>query len=301
MGKKMMEITEFTKDLKNRKASLKLLDTNFTQLIRKITTDPGADYVTAAASDPLSKEVLVSLCTAQLALKTRLQNLFSAYNTWITANVGTIPALENFSYTFTSAVDWASALVADETLADYNLLKKIVDPEKELYESGQYWYLNHLEANIESIKTWSMNRKYQSVMDYVTAAFSTGSWSMYQDWSVVSTINGVTCSIVSGGDGHSYCTFKVDGIENIPTGTTAVATIKCYYWDFQYDRWRTAYGYINLQNTEIDNDGSVVVTATKGDYMNSCSVSSYAYNGQNAAHFDTESPTYTWLNSRVII
>ena len=66
---KLMEVIEKNPDFKNGTVSLRLLDTTFTQLTRKIGSEANADYKTSSPKQVLIKEILQSLNRDQLALK----------------------------------------------------------------------------------------------------------------------------------------------------------------------------------------------------------------------------------------
>jgi hypothetical protein len=171
MGKKLMEITEFKKKLKKGQATLKLLDTGFSQLTRKITSDPGASYLTAEAADPFSKEVIVSLNQAQLEYKPRLENLFAAYNAWIDSVKSKLPEISNFTYNFTSLIDYSSAYIAGVTPADYYMLKSIVNAEKEIYESCNFWLEQHMLGVLAEMKATTNNYDGHYTTDHPTLPY----------------------------------------------------------------------------------------------------------------------------------
>lgn len=69
---KLMEIIDKSPDFKNGTCSFKFLDTTFNQLTRKIGSKEGANFTTAKVGDILSKELLQTLNTKQIALKNKV-------------------------------------------------------------------------------------------------------------------------------------------------------------------------------------------------------------------------------------
>jgi len=290
-----MEITELKKKLKTGRASLTLLDTSFSQLTRKITSESGAGYTTAAAGDPISKELIVSLNEAQIALKERYETLFSDYNTWIEEKQSDMEDLDTFDYEFSSIYDYSSGYTADYTSADYYMLTSIVNAEKELYEAGNYWFMNNLESNIEVIKEWSKTQNYLSTTSAVIGYFETF-WNRYPE-AISCNVSGVSYSNSSSSD-KVYVT--VTGLENIPDGTTCKITIKAEYTYTQSHETYTAqeYGYMYIKRTVIDNDSYLTCWADKGDLDDHGYISGYTRTGDTATHFDTDTPSFSWLKER---
>ncbi len=294
-----MEITELKKKLKTGRASLTLLDTSFSQLTRKITSNNGADYTTAAAGDPLSKELIVSLNEAQIALKERYETLFSDYNTWIEEKQSDMKDLDTFEYEFSSVYDYSSGYTADSTSADYYMLTSIVNAEKELYEAGNYWFMNNLESNIEAIKEWSKTQNYGSTTSKVIGYFETG-WNKYPGaW----TSNSYGLTIVNYPGSSDKVWVHVTGMENIPDGTTATIKISASYEAGSHDDRYTVYeyGYMYIKRTVIDGDSYLTCWATKGDLDDHGRIDSYVRTGTSATHFDTDTPSFSCLNSRRIL
>jgi hypothetical protein len=297
MGKKLMEITDFKKKLKTSRATLTLLDTSFTQLTRKITSDPGASYLTAAAGDPLSKELIVSLNEAQIALKERYEILFSEYNAWITEKQTDIPDLETFDYEFSAIYDYSSGYEADSTSADYYMLTSIVNAEKELYEAGNYWFMNNLESNLEVIKEWSKSQYYLSNMSYIEGFFETG---YSRSWTY-SKSHGITVSFnVSGSD---KVTIKASNLGVIPDGETCTIKVTASYTtesgsgENNYEHYE--YGYLYIKRTEIEGDSFIKTWAAKDGLDDHAYVKSVPLSGDSAAHFDTDTPSFSWLQERI--
>lgn len=116
---KLMEIIEKIPNFRDGTVSMKMLDTTFSQLTRKIGTEVEADYKTATTGQILSKELLQSLNKDQIALKDRLEAWKQAYNVYIDSIKSIITEAVNFNYNFSSAVDYTSKYEAGKTLADY--------------------------------------------------------------------------------------------------------------------------------------------------------------------------------------
>ena len=298
-----MEITEFKKKLNTGRATLTLLDTSFSQLTRKITSDTGADYTTVVAGDPLSKELIVSLNEDQIALKERYKTLFSDYNTWIIEKQSDITGLDTFDYHFSSIYDYSSDYVADTTSADYYMFTRIINAEKELYEAGNYWFMNNMRANIEVIKEWSKTRNYGSTTSEVMGYFETY-WNR-NPRAVSSSVPGVTFSNNPGSSDKVVVT--VSGLENIPVGETCTITIKASYSvttggkDDRETNYYTEYGYMYIKRVKIDNDSYYECTATKGSLKDHGYISGYKRTGNESTHFDTDTPTFAWLEGRTYL
>jgi hypothetical protein len=299
VGKKLMEVTELKKKLKTGRATLTLLDTSFSQLTRKITSNTGADYTTAAAGDPLSKELIVSLNEAQIALKERYETLFSDYNTWIISKQSKMSDLDTFDYEFSSVYDYSSGYTADYTSADYYMLTSIVNAEKELYEAGNYWFMNNLESNIDVVKEWSKTQNYGSSTSKVIGYFETY-WGRVPLCTSCS-VTGVSWSNVGGGDDKVWV--HAWNLQNIPNGTTATFTIHASYWQGSDENGseQNEYGYMYIKRTVIDGDSYYTCSATKGTLKDHGRIDSYVRTGTSATHFDTDTPSFSWLNSRTIL
>ena len=299
MGKKLMEVIELKKGLKTSKATIKLLDTGFSQLTRKIGSNPGADYTTIEDGDILSKEVLVSLNQKQLELKARYETLISDYNTFINAKKSKITDLSSFEYNFTALTDYSSGYEAGTTPADYYMLTEIVNAEKELYELGSFWYLNHLKENIELIKTWSKNKNYLSTTSKVIGFFET--MYNYNPRAGTPSISGVTVQNVSSSS--DKVTVKVGGLGNIPVGSTCTITIYAEYDPdpYEFGDERTERGYMYIKRVAIDNDSYLVCWADKGTLKDHGYISGYERTGATATHFETSTPTLEWLKDRIIL
>ena len=295
-----MEITEFKKKLKSGQASIKLLDTGFSQLTRKITSDPGANYLTAVAADPLSKEVIVSLNQAQLDLRSRYETLFSAYNTWVIGKQASMPNLETFDYEFSAVEDYSGGYEPDITSADYYMLTSIINAEKELYEAGNYWFMNNLESNIDVVKEWSKNRNYGSTTSKVIGYFETG-WNKYPGATWPTNPYGLTITNVPGSSDKVWV--HVGGLETIPDGVTVTIKVVASYEtgpnDDQYTVYEYAYMYI--KRNVIDGDSYLTCWASKGDFHDHGRIDSYVRTGNSATHFNTVTPSFSWLNNRTYI
>lgn len=291
-----MEITEFKKKLKSGQASIKLLDTGFSQLTRKITSDPGASYLTAEAADPFSKELIVSLNAAQLALKARYQTLFSAYNTWVIGKQASMPNLETFGYEFSAVEDHSNGYEANVTSADYYMLTSIINAEKELYEAGNYWFMNNLESNIDVIKEWSKTQNYGSTTSKVIGYFETGWDRVPLCYSC--SVSGVSWSNVGGGDDKVWV--HAWNLHNIPNGATATFEIEASYWTGSQDEGSEVIekGYMYIKRTVIDGDSYYTCWATKGGLKDHGRIDSYVRTGLTATHFDTDTPSFSWLQER---
>lgn len=181
---KLMEIIEKVPNFRDGTVSMKMLDTTFSQLTRKIGTEVGADYKTATTGQLLSKELLQSLNKDQIALKDRLEAWKQAYNVYIDSIKPIITEAVNFNYNFSSAIDYTSKYEAGKTLADYYLLTEVVNAEKELYEFINYWGKNHMTDLLNKMKEWSKTRVYGSSLKEIKVSYHTsggGSFTCYNN------------------------------------------------------------------------------------------------------------------------
>lgn len=310
-----MEITEFKKKLKTGRASIKLLDTGFSQLTRKITSSTGANYTTVGEGDSLSKEAIVSLNTAQLSLKTRYENLFSAYNSWINGKISKIPALDTFDYEFSAIEDYSSGYEAGITSADYYILTSIVNAEKELYEAGNYWFLNNLKANIEDIKEWSKTQMYGSCVESAISKEFESDTSLV--WEITSSPSGsVGMSIYPDTDQHDKKYIKFTNLTSLSVGETASGTIRgektveageTGSGNSKYFTWyaTASWSVSRVAMFTGDTEGKIVFGSHTfdGNADDSINGSAYVseYTGVTSPYFDTDSPSFEWLNSRIIL
>lgn len=305
MGKKLMEIIELKKKLKTGKASIKLLDTGFSQLTRKIGSETGADYLTIADGDILSKEALVSLNQKQLELKGRYETIISAYNSWIDGKKSDITGLSNFTYNFSAVTDYSSGYEAGITSADYYMLTEIVNAEKELYELGNFWFLNHLKDNIEIIKEWSKTKNYLSTVDYISVFGETQRG--VKNWKVMSKTHSVTVTFVS--TSSDKINFRVSDLDQITEGETCTITLGAKVEEtahlddggsYSYSYYEQAYMYIT-RTALTGGDSTFSTSYNKGGFDDHLYQTGISYNGNTATHFDTDSPSFPWLQGRTYL
>lgn len=198
---KLMEIIEKNPDFKKGTVSMRMLDTTFSQLTRKIGSQAGVNYKTAAKGQMLSKELLQSLNRDQLALKEKLLKWQQAYNAYIDSIKSKITEATHFDYVFTSLIDYTSKYVPNKTLADYYLFAEFVNAEKELYEFGHYWGREHMRDLLFKMKEWSKRKNYGSCVGEVAVEFETRSTST--NWTI-SQKEGLIVRTDSGGDTHRH-------------------------------------------------------------------------------------------------
>ena len=171
MAKKLMEVIEMTKDLKNSTTKIKLLDTSFSQLTRKIGQNDFGHWLTIGEGEVLSKEALVSLNNAQLKYLPRYVALFQAYNDWIDSVKSKLPLISNFIYNFSALYDYSSSYVPYVTPADYYLLKDFIGAEKEIYEAGTFWMEQHMQDVLVEMKRVSNNYDEHYTIDHPTIGY----------------------------------------------------------------------------------------------------------------------------------
>jgi hypothetical protein len=207
--------------------------------------------------------------------------------------------LDTFNYEFSSVYNYSSEYTADSTSADYYMLTSIVNAEKELYEAGNYWFMNNLESNIDVVKEWSKTQNYGSTTSKVIGYFETG-------WNRVPlcyscSVSGVSWSNEGGGDDKVWV--HAWNLNNIPDGTTATFTIMASYWSGSDENGYEVVekGYMYIKRTVIDGDSYYTCWATKGGLKDHGRIDSYVRTGLTATHFDTDTPSFSWLNSRTIL
>lgn len=297
---KLMEIIEKNPNFKNGTTSLKLLDTTFTQLTRKIGSNPEANFKTAKAGDILSKELLVSLNQEQLLLKDKLLLWKDAYNEWINSKKSKVTALSNFEYEFSSLIDYSDKYIPGTTLADYYLLTEFINAEKELYEFGHYWGKNHMLDNLNSIKEWSKTQVYGSCVKKVYMIWdinfgSTRQWKIL-DNGQISDLE-VTLKVNPNDKGHLY----VGGLQNIKVGETRNIVTQVTNWDYnQYHSGGTLKITRNSLGTDSD-DGYFTFTAIKHTLDIELWPRVEEWTGEYSPHFDNDNPALPWLKSRILL
>ena len=225
---KLMEVIEKSPDFKKGTVTLKLLDTTFSQLTRKIGSQSGKLFQTVEAGDMLSKEVLQSLNAYQLALKEKLLEWKMFYDTEVAAKQAKGIEIGDFNYTFTSVVDYTSKYEANKTLADYYLLTEFVNAEKELYEFGHYWAKNHMLYLLRQAKEWSKDKVYGSCVGEVRAIYET--YNTGYRWKI---LDNAGLDVRYNLEGHEYahdkCELYITGLQSIKVGEKRLVKIQCYY------------------------------------------------------------------------
>lgn len=297
---KLMEIIEKNPNFKNGTTSLKLLDTTFTQLTRKIGSNPGANFKTAKAGDILSKELLVSLNQEQLSLKDKLLLWKDAYNEWINSKKSKVTTLSNFEYEFSSLVDYSDKYIPGTTLADYYLLTEFINAEKELYEFGHYWGKNHMLDNLNLIKEWSKTQVYGSCLKTIYMIWdinfgSSRKWRIL-DNGQISDLE-VTLHVNPDDKGHLY----VSGLQNIKIGETR--SIVTQTTRYNYEGYVSG-GTLNITRNSLgkdSDDGYFTFTAIKTGLDVELWPRAEEWTGKHSPHFDNDNPTLPWLKNRVFL
>lgn len=288
---KLMEIIEKNPDFKKGVVSMRLLDTTFSQLTRKIG-QLRKTYNAVEKGDMLSKEVLQSLNADQFALKEMLILWQQDYNNYIDSIKSKITTAEKFNYTFTSLVDYTSKYEANKTLADYYLLTEFVNAEKELYEFGHYWGREHMRELLFKMKEWSKRKNYGSCVGEVGVEYETTSTAT--NWKITEKA-GLIVKTDSGGDTHRHdkVWLYISGLQDMKIGESR--TVSVYASNSSY----SGFGYIkitrNSLNTyfQLNDDGYFTFEAwDRGLYdgvRSSPRVTKWTEIG--SPHFDIEKPT----------
>lgn len=308
---KLMEIIEKSPDFEKGTATLRFLDTTFSQLTRKIGSKTGADFKTAKARDTLSKELLISLNKEQLLLKDKLILWQQSYNAWINSIKGKITGATNFEYNFTSLIDYSSKYVVNKTLADYYLLTEVINAEKELYEFGHYWGRNHMVNTLNKMKEWSKYRVYGSSVATIGVEYET---RRSTPWQIIDNA-GLTVSLANN-DRHDKKWVYISGMSNMGLGETR--TVKIYMrleWisggggsgDSETSHLLEGYAYFSITRNRLNSiydDGYYTYTAWMSGAL-ADSVRSWptvtSWTGKSSPHFETSDVTLPWMTSRVLI
>lgn len=332
---KLMEIVEKNPDFKKGTVSVRLLDTTFSQLTRKIGSQPGANFKTAKNGDILSKELLVSLNQEQLSLIPLLnkwKNETNAYIDYLSKKLG-IP-LNHFEYNFTSLVDYSSKYIPNKTLADYYLLTEFVNAEKEIYEYGHFWGRQFIHEIGQQIKeNWSKDKSYGSCVDSIYCQYEIRDGYNYK-WSTKTNSHNLEVKVEHEGGRSDFCDLTVSGISKIPIGETATIIIHCNWWNNRYgggygkkfNFWADCIMKIthNKLNSNID-DGSITFKAEgtgnsiswtdslgDGNYQDhektafdnirkGARITKYTGNGSTHFDYDMKTPALPWLKNRIIL
>lgn len=307
---KLMEIIEKSPDFEKGTATLRFLDTTFSQLTRKIGSKTGADFKTAKAKDTLSKELLISLNKEQLLLKDKLILWQQSYNAWINSIKGKITGATNFGYNFTSLIDYSSKYIVNKTLADYYLLTEVINAEKELYEFGHYWGRNHMISIQNQMKEWSKNKLYGSCVDTIELEYEVGSSGF---WELQDTAG--LNAVLDGYNRHDKRWLYISGLEKIKIGETK--TIKMKATAGAYNGKAYALCYFSIKKNTLNsnyNDGYFALNAWGtshggGDWEMPIyyfdKVRTWPrvkkWTGKSSPHFDTDNISLAWIKSRVLI
>lgn len=243
MGK-LMEIIEKNPDFKTGTVSVRLLDTTFTQLTRKIGSQPGANFKTVKKGDMLSKELLVSLNQEQLKLKPKLIMWQNQYNNYIDSISKKITNATHFEYNFTSLVDYSSKYIPNKTLADYYLLTEFINAEKELYEFGHYWGKNHMLGLLAKMKEWSKTQVYGSSVQEVATEFETfhGGYG----WEIIDKAGLNVRTDRDNGSSHDKCWCYITGLQNMKLNEKRIVKIQCHFHENNSNTTRIGNGFVEI-------------------------------------------------------
>lgn len=303
---KLMEIIDKSPDFKNGTCSFKFLDTTFNQLTRKIESKEGANFTTAKAGDILSKELLQTLNTKQIALKDKVLKWQDEINKWVTdKNTNKNINANLMNYIFTSVVDYTSKYVPGETLADYYLLSEVVSAEKELYEFTSYYTTQYIIYLQNILKEWSKDKLYFSCIKKVYGTvyfnFDIEEWKLTDAAGLVTTTEG----------GGKARTIRVSGFENMKLGEHKRVTYYAYYSTSSNPQViYKGYVYFNIKRTALGSqkdDGKfdfwLSSWAGKGLVSHYSEMKVEEYTGKHSPHFDAEPKdlNINWVKTRVLL
>jgi hypothetical protein len=301
-----MEIIDKSPDFKNGTCSFKFLDTTFNQLTRKIGSKEGANFTTAKAGDILSKELLQTLNTKQIALKDKVLKWQDEINKWVTdKNTNKNINANLMNYIFTSVVDYTSKYVPGETLADYYLLSEVVSAEKELYEFTSYYTTQYIIYLQNILKEWSKDKLYFSCIKKVYGTvyfnFDIEEWKLTDAAGLVTTTEG----------GGKARTIRVSGFENMKLGEHKRVTYYAYYSTSSNPQViYKGYVYFNIKRTALGSqkdDGKfdfwLSSWAGKGLVSHYSEMKVEEYTGKHSPHFDAEPKdlNINWVKTRVLL
>lgn len=303
---KLMEIIDKSPDFKNGTCSFKFLDTTFNQLTRKIGSKEGANFTTAKVGDILSKELLQTLNTKQIALKNKALKWQDEINKWVTdKNTNKNINANLMNYIFTSVVDYTSKYVPGETLADYYLLSEVVSAEKELYEFTSYYTTQYIIYLQNILKEWSKDKLYFSCIKKVYGTvyfnFDIEEWKLTDAAGLVTTTEG----------GGKARTIRVSGFENMKLGEHKRVTYYAYYSTSSNPQViYKGYVYFNIKRTALGSqkdDGKfdfwLSSWAGKGLVSHYSEMKVEEYTGKHSPHFDAEPKdlNINWVKTRVLL
>ena len=301
-----MEIIDKSPDFKNGTCSFKFLDTTFNQLTRKIGSKEGANFTTAKAGDILSKELLQTLNTKQIALKDKILKWQDEINKWVTdKNTNKNINANLMNYIFTSVVDYTSKYIPGETLADYYLLSEVVSAEKELYEFTSYYTTQYIIYLQNILKEWSKDKLYFSCIKKVYGTvyfnFDIEEWKLTDAAGLVTTTEG----------GGKARTIRVSGFENMKLGEHKRVTYYAYYSTSSNPQViYKGYVYFNIKRTALGSqkdDGKfdfwLSSWAGKGLVSHYSEMKVEEYTGKHSPHFDAEPKdlNINWVKTRVLL
>ena len=302
---KLMEVIEKNPDFKDGTVSVRLLDTTFSQLTRKIGSQPGSNFISSNTGDMLSKEVLVSLNQEQLKLKQKLIDWQNNYNSYIDSISKKIPNTTHFEYNFTSLIDYSSKYIPNKTLADYYLLTEFINAEKELYEFGHYWGRNHMLDLLSQMKEWSKTQVYGSSVEEVATEFETFHESAR--WKILDKAGLNVRTNHDDGSHHDKCWCYITGLQNMKLNEKKIVKIETSYVMSANSPLRFGYGYVEITRNSLGtscgtDDGYYTFRAweEKMDKVRSWPRVT-KWTGKVSPHFDIKTPTLACLKKVVLL
>lgn len=304
---KLMEVIEKIPNFKKGTVTLKLLDTTFSQLTRKIGSQSGKLFQTVETGDMLSKEVLQSLNAYQLALKERLLEWKMFYDTEVAAKQAKGIEIGDFNYTFTSVIDYTSKYEANKTLADYYLLTEFVNAEKELYEFGHYWAKNHMLNLLSQAKEWSKDKVYGSCVGEVGVEYET--FHTYHGWKILETADLEVKISKQPDDSHDKCWLYVSELQKIKINETKIIKIQCFdRRGNSNNSTGVGYGYLQITRKslnvtfDITDDGYFEFKAW-GEHIDKVRSAPRVtqWTGVGSSYFDIKNPTLKIIRGLVLL
>lgn len=317
---KLMEVIEKNPNFKTGTTSLKLLDTTFTQLTRKIGSNPEANFKTVKSGDILSKEILTSLNQEQLLLKDKLILWQNTYNNWIDSIKNKITTAEHFDYIFSSLIDYSSKYIPGTTLADYYLLTEFINAEKELYEFGHYWGKNHMLDLLSKMKEWSKNKNYGSCVGEIYCQYEIRNGENY-NWYLKTNTHDLKVKLEHEGGRVDFCDLTVSDVNKIPVGETATVIARCDWRYYDYgSMWAECIMRITRQPLGVEKDDGKIIYSAEGtgnsvgihqgdgrwDHVSAFDhirkpINIISRSGIGSPHFDIENPSLLDMKARVLL
>ncbi|MGL5964097.1 MAG: hypothetical protein ACRCZ2_06850 [Fusobacteriaceae bacterium] len=300
---RIMQVIDKKTDFSKGTVDLNLYQTGFKTLTKTISSVPGQTVDNAAAGQNVGYQFFHNLNDKQLAVRSYLDVFKNKYQNQINSFKGWGIDLFNFSYNFTSCIDYKSQIKAGDK-ADYKLLQKIVNAEKELYDYRLY-ASDHIRKNCSIMAEWSKTRKYGSTTKWIDTDTMEMKHDSESSWHFYSSYNGLSCEIHGSGD---KAFLRIFGLEQLPLGEKGWVQIEYKNYRnggafMKWDVWKHKLG------TGID-DGYFTkpdLTYTNGNGYDKLrpdihAGGQYGNNGKTSPHFtdSTNKYDFAFFKGRVI-